>query len=67
MTDITPSNATIPASLAVRVLCQQLAQRVQAEAVELAKIAFASDNIDPQAYQFNWQTGEFVPVAPTAE
>jgi hypothetical protein len=65
VTDITPQN--IPASLAVRVLCQQLAQRVQADAVELAKIAFESDKVDPEAYNFNWQTGEFVPVAETAQ
>lgn len=52
-----------PASLAVRVLCRQFADRFVAERDQLAKIAFESDGRDPGAWTFDPFAGTFSPVA----
>ena len=51
-----------PASLAVRVLCKQFADRFVAERDQLAKIAFESDGRDPLTWTFDVFAGTFSPV-----
>ncbi len=50
------------ASLAVRVLCKQFADRFVAERDQLAKIAFESDGRDPLTWTFDPFAGTFSPV-----
>lgn len=50
------------ASLAVRVLCKQFADRFVAERDQLAKIAFESDGRDPLTWTFDAFAGTFSPI-----
>jgi hypothetical protein len=52
-----------PASLAVRVLCRQFAERFTMERDQLAKIAFESDGRDIAAWSFDPFAGTFSPIA----
>lgn len=59
---------TQKASPAVQILCHQFAQRFVTDRDELAKIAFQSDKMDPQAWSFDTFTGVYTKLdAPQAQ
>lgn len=50
---------TKPASLAVRILCQQFIQNIQAQEAELKRIAFESDGFAPEGWAFDVATASY--------
>ena len=60
------SDTSIPASPAVKVLCQQFLMAVQAEQEKLARIAFETDKHDTSAYRFDAFHATFVPYTAPA-